>query len=98
MVRYMLFAATALIFGQLIIGATMRHQHAGLAIPDFPFAYGKVWPVMDPASVELYNQRRLEVVAVKPITAFQIELQMVHRIVAIIIFGMVAACAWALQK
>ena len=39
-----------LIFGQLILGATMRHQHAGLAIPDFPLAYGKLWPAMDAAS------------------------------------------------
>jgi cytochrome c oxidase assembly protein subunit 15 len=32
--------ATALILCQLVLGATMRHQHAGLAIPDFPLAYG----------------------------------------------------------
>ncbi len=36
--------ATLLIFGQLLLGATMRHQHAGLAIPDFPLAYHKLWP------------------------------------------------------
>jgi cytochrome c oxidase assembly protein subunit 15 len=95
---HMLFAATGFILFQLILGATMRHQHAGLAIPDFPLAYGRIWPAMDPASVELYNQRRLEVVAVKPITAFQIELQMLHRMIAIIILGMVGACAWALRK
>ncbi|HEY4415296.1 MAG TPA: COX15/CtaA family protein, partial [Verrucomicrobiae bacterium] len=34
--RKMLLAVTLLIFGQLVLGATMRHQHAGLAIPDFP--------------------------------------------------------------
>ncbi len=42
-------AATLLILGQLALGATMRHQHAGLAIPDFPQAYGKVWPATDAA-------------------------------------------------
>ncbi len=26
---------------QLMLGATMRHQHAGLAIPDFPLAHGR---------------------------------------------------------
>jgi cytochrome c oxidase assembly protein subunit 15 len=97
-VTALLIATTGLILFQLILGATMRHQHAGLAIPDFPLAYGKIWPAMDPASVELYNQRRLEVVSVKPITALQIGLQMVHRIVAVSILAMVGASAWALRK
>src|SRR3954468_17811432 len=41
------WGTVALIFGQLVLGATMRHQHAGLAIADFPLAYGKLWPAMD---------------------------------------------------
>jgi len=80
--------------GQLILGATMRHQHAGLAIPDFPLAYDKIWPAMDAASVELYNQKRMEATAVNPITAFQIALQMIHRLVALAIFAGVALSAW----
>ena len=60
----------------------MRHQHAGLAIPDFPLAYGKLWPAMDADSVARYNQQRIEVVAANPITAFQIGLQMIHRLLA----------------
>ena len=40
--RTLVLATTLLILGQLILGATMRHQHAGLAIPDFPLAYGKM--------------------------------------------------------
>src|SRR5688500_13541244 len=51
---------TALIFTQLMIGATMRHQHAGLAVPDFPLAYGKLYPATDPASIHRYNQMRVE--------------------------------------
>jgi cytochrome c oxidase assembly protein subunit 15 len=90
-------AAVVLILSQLILGATMRHQHAGLAIPDFPFAYGKLWPAMDPQSVALYNQRRIEVVAANPITAFQVGLQMVHRLMALCILGAVAAAAWLAQ-
>jgi cytochrome c oxidase assembly protein subunit 15 len=84
-----------LILAQLILGATMRHQHAGLAIPDFPLAYGKVWPAIDPQAVALYNQQRLEVVAANPITAFQIVLQMIHRLGAVVIFCIVAWCAWS---
>ena len=91
-------ATSLLILAQLVLGATMRHQHAGLAIPDFPLAYGKLWPAMDPASVERYNQHRLEIISVNPITAFQIGLQMVHRILAVVIFGAVASCAWAARR
>ena len=84
--QVLLVATTLLIFGQLLLGATMRHQHAGLAIPDFPLAYGKIWPPTDPVSVSLYNQHRIEITALNPITASQIALQMVHRIVALLVF------------
>jgi cytochrome c oxidase assembly protein subunit 15 len=90
----LVLATTVLILGQLILGAWMRHQHAGLAIPDFPLAYGKLWPRMDAASVALYNQRRLEIVSLNPITSFQIGLQMAHRLVAVLILAGVGACAW----
>jgi len=71
----------------------MRHQHAGLSIPDFPLAYGKLWPTTDPASVQLYNQHRTETVGIHPITAFQIGLQMAHRAVALVILLAVWAAA-----
>ena len=83
-----------LIFLQLIIGATMRHQHAGLAIPDFPKAYGTWWPDISEAAVARYNANRVELSAHNPITAFQIGLQMVHRLVALTIAMLVGACLW----
>lgn len=86
---------TLLILFQLILGATMRHQHSGLAIPDFPLAYGKLWPAMDADSVLRYNQQRIEIVSANLITAFQIGLQMVHRLFAIAILGAVAYAAWS---
>jgi len=85
--------ATLLIVGQLILGATLRHQHAGLAIPDFPTAYGHLWPATDADSIARYNQNRVEATAVNPIAAFQIVLQMAHRIVALAIFCLVAIAA-----
>jgi cytochrome c oxidase assembly protein subunit 15 len=88
---WLCFGTALLILVQLILGATMRHQHAGLAIPDFPLAYGKVWPSMDSQSVAHYNQQRIEVVALNPITAFQIGLQMAHRILAL---GIIIAVGW----
>jgi cytochrome c oxidase assembly protein subunit 15 len=92
--RLFFTATTALILAQLILGATMRHQHAGLAIPDFPAAYGKLWPDTGPRAIARYNQNRLEVLAYNPITAAQVELQMVHRILALLIFAAVALGAW----
>ena len=59
---------------------------------DFPLAYGKLWPDTDSLSVERYNQQRLEITAVKPITSAQIVLQMAHRITALAIFFAVMAC------
>jgi cytochrome c oxidase assembly protein subunit 15 len=97
-VSWLCMGATAMILAQLMLGATMRHRHAGLAIPDFPLAYGKLWPAMDSQSVARYNQQRMEVVAVNAITAAQIALQMVHRLCAILLFGAVAFCAWSVRR
>ena len=95
--RGLVLATTLLILGQLILGAAMRHQHAGLAIPDFPLAYGKVWPAMDADSVMRYNQQRIEITAVNPITGFQVGLQMVHRITALLILMGVGVVAWRVR-
>jgi cytochrome c oxidase assembly protein subunit 15 len=83
-------ATTILIFFQLILGATMRGQHAGLAIPDFPLAYGQIWPDTSAAAVQHYNATGSNVII---ITAFQIVLQMIHRLVALAVFVCVATCA-----
>jgi len=40
-------ATTAVIYGQILIGAVMRHMGAGLAIPDFPLAFGKIIPSLE---------------------------------------------------
>jgi cytochrome c oxidase assembly protein subunit 15 len=92
--RRLVLATTLLILGQLILGATMRHQHAGLAIPDFPLAYGSWWPDTGADAVAGYNARRVEINGENPITAFQIGLQMAHRGGALAIFILVAMCAW----
>ncbi len=90
--------ATVLIFCQLALGATMRQQHAGLAIPDFPLAYGRFWPATDPASVASYNQHRMEIFAVNPITAAQILMQMAHRFMALLILIAVGFCAFSVRR
>jgi cytochrome c oxidase assembly protein subunit 15 len=92
-IRLWFTAATGLVLAQLIVGATMRHQHAGLAIPDFPAAYGRAWPDTSPDAIARYNENRLEVLAYNPITAAQVDLQMAHRILAMLVFAAVAFCA-----
>jgi len=96
-VRSLALWTTVLIFAQLLLGASMRHQHAGLSIPDFPLAYGNVWPATDPDSIARYNQLRTESVAANPITSFQVLLQMVHRLTAggiVIMVAVTASLAW----
>lgn len=78
-------AATALIFLQLSLGATMRHEHIGLSIPDFPLAYGQILPDTSPAALAKINENR-QIHDLKPTSATQIWIQMVHRGVAVLIF------------
>ena len=44
LLRRLAAVTTALIYVQIIVGATMRHNDAGLAIPDFPLAFGQLLP------------------------------------------------------
>ncbi len=74
-----------LIYTQLAIGATMRHAHAGLSIPDFPKAYGHWWPQVHKTDLPALNYQRTEVLHEPPTTLAQIHLQMMHRIMAIFI-------------
>ena len=88
------FAVTCvLILVQLIFGATMRHQHAGLAVPDFPLAYGKVWPATDAASVQFYNAHRMEAAGEQPITAPHIVVHMLHRFTGVVLLFAIIGCA-----
>jgi heme a synthase len=42
--RRLATATTVLIYSQILVGATMRHTGAGLAIPDFPWMFGHFMP------------------------------------------------------
>src|SRR5499427_9454016 len=42
--RRLATTTTILIYCQILVGATMRHTGAGLAIPDFPLMFGHLWP------------------------------------------------------
>jgi cytochrome c oxidase assembly protein subunit 15 len=49
---------------QLLLGATVRHNNAGLAIPDFPLAYGGLVPPLDSFPVVIHFLHRLGALAV----------------------------------
>ena len=96
--RHVAYVA-GLIFLQLILGATMRHQHAGLSISDFPLAHGQLWPDTSPAAIARYNADRVDPDQLNPITAFQVILQMIHRIMALlIVLGVAAAAMLSLKR
>jgi len=52
-------ATTGLIYLQIIVGATMRHTDAGLAIPDFPFAFGHLLPPTWDAKIAVHYAHRV---------------------------------------
>jgi cytochrome c oxidase assembly protein subunit 15 len=79
-----------LIYLQLGLGATMRHQHRDLSILDFPLAYGSVIPDTSPARLAEINSWR-DARALSDVTAFQIWLQLTHRFIAVLIAAGVIA-------
>lgn len=49
---------TALVYVQIVAGATMRHTGAGLAIPDFPLAFGSLVPPHWDARIAIHFAHR----------------------------------------
>jgi cytochrome c oxidase assembly protein subunit 15 len=50
---------TAAIYIQIVIGATMRHTGAGLAIPDFPFSFGHLVPPQWDSKIAVHFAHRV---------------------------------------
>jgi cytochrome c oxidase assembly protein subunit 15 len=50
---------TGVIFLQIVVGATMRHTGAGLAIPDFPLAFGQLVPPHWDAKIAVHFAHRV---------------------------------------
>lgn len=66
------FGLVGILYLQILIGALVRHMAAGLAVPDFPLAYGRLWP---PA--EVFHQA--------PYLAPKIWVHMIHRVGAVLV-------------
>jgi cytochrome c oxidase assembly protein subunit 15 len=88
---------TIFIYLQLILGATMRHEHRDLSIPDFPLAYGRIVPDTSPRAIMNINAWR-DTQALSDVTPFQIWLQMAHRFGAsLVALGVIVTCTIALR-
>jgi cytochrome c oxidase assembly protein subunit 15 len=87
--------SAASVFFQLMLGAILRHTYSGLAIPDFPLAYGQLFPSLSAESVEAYNAELVRLgikwTGDKPIEAFQIVIHSLHRFWA---YGVVMILAY----
>ncbi len=85
--------ASAAVFLQLGFGALLRHTHSGLAIPDFPWAYGMVIPDLSADAVRHYNQVLIDLGIRWPgdrsIAAYQIVIHLLHRYWAYGVAGIV---------
>jgi cytochrome c oxidase assembly protein subunit 15 len=89
---------TSMLFIQLALGASMRHSHSGLSIPDFPTAYGGLFPPLDEASVARLNEVRATLPAVPPTTSGLILLQYLHRGWAVLIVVGLLSVATAILR
>ena len=76
--RWWVLTGLMLTYFQLGIAATIRHQHAPLAIRDFPAAYGTLLPDLSPPALERINEVRTRD-RIAPVSATQIRLQLLHR-------------------
>jgi heme a synthase len=56
--RHVAAATTAIIYVQILLGATMRHTGAGMAIPTFPLAFGHVLPPVWSAPIAIHFAHR----------------------------------------
>lgn len=52
-------AAAGAAYVQLLLGAVLRHMGGGLAIPDFPLAFGQLVPSLETAPVALHFAHRV---------------------------------------
>ena len=94
---HVVIGTTLVIYFQLGLGATMRHQHRDLSILDFPFAYGKIIPDTSAPKLAEINSWR-DARALSDVTPFHIWLQLTHRFVAVVIAAGVIASLFLARR
>jgi len=89
--------AAAVVLVQLIIGAIMRHEQAGLAIPDFPLSFGLLLP---PTHIDDRIQhlalRYGTVLGPGAVTLFMVWIHFAHRLGALVVSVVLVTLAAAL--
>jgi len=75
--------AVAMVFIQLVIGAIMRHEQAGLAM------YGRFLPPVTQAGLDAFNAHRAYDLQLDPVSMAQVWLQFAHQIGAVLVTGAV---------
>ncbi|MFP4499945.1 MAG: heme o synthase [Candidatus Hydrogenedentota bacterium] len=105
--RTPLFAAAliliALIYGQLFLGAVMRHTESGLAIPDFPTVGGQWLPRFNESMLETINDWRFYNVdaldmELPAATLGQVVIHFAHRLGGLIVFLAVGGLMWSMLR
>ena len=80
----------------------MRHTDSGLAVPDFPLAYGQLFPSLSPEALVQYNRQLIQsdirLAADGAITSSQIFIHILHRLWAVVVSIMVLWTAVRLIK
>ena len=83
----------AAIFGQLVLGAVMRHSDAGLAVPDFPLMGGQVLPLYNESMYSAIEAHRTDLafeygLHLPAVTAGQVTVHLLHRLGALVIVAL----------
>ena len=82
----------ALVYGQLFLGAVMRHTESGLAVPDFPTMAGQWVPSVGEDARYWVNDWRLQHTLetgtdLPPVSSTQMLLHLAHRFGAVVVTG-----------
>jgi len=67
--RRLAIALPIAVYLQLVLGAIMRHTHAGLAIPDFPLSFGRLVPPLWSFPIAIHFAHRAWGIAVAALAA-----------------------------
>lgn len=102
--KYAALVLIALVYGQLFLGALMRHTESGLAVYDFPTTAGSLIPRADEAALANINQWRFENTdslgaQLPDVTRTQVLIHLTHRGGAIVVtLGVAVLAALAFQR
>ncbi len=91
-------ALVLVVFAQLVAGALMRHTQSGLAIPDFPLAYGQWIPDLSDEAILRYNDSRAFDYQLAHVAKPQILAHLVHRAGALLVVLAVVAMAIVIRR